>query len=588
MCTKTVVLDWETASAQNYTIDGSSNASTWTNLATKTGMTSYNHRIDSISGLTGTYRYVRMNGTTRTTGYGYSIWEFRVYGTSSGGGGGGGTACTTNVEAESYSSMSGVQTESGGSGTAVGWFDHNDWMKYSNINVTGMTSLLMSIAATTTGNVLEGHLDATTGPLFFTFSTTSTGGWTTYTPQSGTITPATGTHDIYIVGITNTNGICNIDWFKLIGSGSAGTTYSDTVTTGKYKVIRTITMGAANCFNLATKAYDSLAKWGVVFETPLKQYIERGGGALVNPYGDTANVPVTLYDFHSDRSNPEFEQPHTGGLHTGMVQDTLDKDRKPVLGPHPHNNNYIKYWFRSWYGVGGGKGDSTIPICSYTTLPYVTKHIPILRWMIPAVPLAWGASYCSGPANGGGQTGVGEINAPVNFVAIDTVHTDTAFKNVMIQDTLAFWQVAGNPGVYEYQDSNFYPLQNRGFGAEWNEEHNVEGLGCVNNYSFSMEMHRTFVMVPGLYFHFAGDDDLWVFINNKLALDLGGLHNTWTGEVDLDNLTGLTNFNVYNIDVFYCERHSCSSDILITTNMLVYKPITTKQRSWQRDYGNLN
>jgi fibro-slime domain-containing protein len=183
---------------------------------------------------------------------------------------------------------------------------------------------------------------------------------------------------------------------------------------------------------------------------------------------------------------------------------------------------------------------------------------------------------------------VGEINAPVNFVAIDTVHTDTAFKNVMIQDTLAFWQVAGNPGVYEYQDSNFYPLQNRGFGAEWNEEHNVEGLGCVNNYSFSMEMHRTFVMVPGLYFHFAGDDDLWVFINNKLALDLGGLHNTWTGEVDLDNLTGLTNFNVYNIDVFYCERHSCSSDILITTNMLVYKPITTKQRSWQRDYGNLN
>jgi fibro-slime domain-containing protein len=277
--------------------------------------------------------------------------------------------------------------------------------------------------------------------------------------------------------------------------------------------------------------------------------------------------------------------------HQGMVQDTLDKDRKPVLGPHPFNNEYIKYWFRKWDSTGGGKGDSTVPICFYTTLPYVTKHIPVLRWMIPTVPLAWGD--CDAPDSGNGHTGFKDPNrtefyCQENFVAIDTVHTDTAFKNFKILDTLPFLQVAGTQGVYQYQNGNFYPIGNRGFGAEWNEEHNVRGFGCINNYSFSMEMHRTFVMVPGLYFNFAGDDDTWVFINGKLVVDIGGVHNTVTGGVNLDTMAGLTTYNTYNIDLFYCERHSCGSDILITTNMLLYKPTTNKQRFWQRDYGNLN
>ncbi len=77
----TVVLDWETANASAYTIQGSNdNFATSTTIVTKSNMPAFgNHRIDSISGLTGTYRYYRMNGTTRTTAYGYSIWEARLY-----------------------------------------------------------------------------------------------------------------------------------------------------------------------------------------------------------------------------------------------------------------------------------------------------------------------------------------------------------------------------------------------------------------------------------------------------------------------------------------------------------------------------
>jgi uncharacterized repeat protein (TIGR02543 family) len=77
----TAVLDWETASAKNYTLEGSNDATfaTRTTLATKTNMTSSQHRIDSVAGLTGSYRYYRMYGTARSTGWGYSIWETRFY-----------------------------------------------------------------------------------------------------------------------------------------------------------------------------------------------------------------------------------------------------------------------------------------------------------------------------------------------------------------------------------------------------------------------------------------------------------------------------------------------------------------------------
>ncbi len=73
-----VVLSWEAAYGRNFTIDISSNASTWTTAATITGNTVLTNTI-SISG---SARYVRMKGSLRGTGYGYSLYEFQVFSTS--------------------------------------------------------------------------------------------------------------------------------------------------------------------------------------------------------------------------------------------------------------------------------------------------------------------------------------------------------------------------------------------------------------------------------------------------------------------------------------------------------------------------
>ncbi|MFD6801757.1 discoidin domain-containing protein [Streptomyces cyaneofuscatus] len=78
-----VVLDWETAYGKGYRVELSTNGSTWsTAYQTTTG----DGGTDTLN-ISGEARYVRVYGTARGTGYGFSLWEFKVYGESGGTGG---------------------------------------------------------------------------------------------------------------------------------------------------------------------------------------------------------------------------------------------------------------------------------------------------------------------------------------------------------------------------------------------------------------------------------------------------------------------------------------------------------------------
>jgi F5/8 type C domain len=80
-----VVLQWEAAYATAFQIQTSPDGSTWTTIYSTTTGTGGTQTLN----VTGTGRYVRMYGTARATQYGYSLWEFQVYGTAGSGGGGG-------------------------------------------------------------------------------------------------------------------------------------------------------------------------------------------------------------------------------------------------------------------------------------------------------------------------------------------------------------------------------------------------------------------------------------------------------------------------------------------------------------------
>jgi hypothetical protein len=72
-----VALNWEGAYGTAYQIQTSANGTTWTTIYSTTAGSGGNQTLN----VTGSGRYVRMYGTARSTQYGYSLWEFQVYGT---------------------------------------------------------------------------------------------------------------------------------------------------------------------------------------------------------------------------------------------------------------------------------------------------------------------------------------------------------------------------------------------------------------------------------------------------------------------------------------------------------------------------
>jgi hypothetical protein len=199
-----VKITWEAAYGRNYQVQVSANASSWTTIKTISDNTAL---VNDHTGLSGTGRYVRMNGTLRGTAWGYSIFEFEVYGTPASGG------FTTRVEAESYTFMAGVVTETcSEGGLNVGSFDTNDWTAYNiTIPSTGSYRAHFRVSSIYSGRTLRFEKD-NGATLLATVTVPNTASWQTWTTVSQNVTLPTGT---YSVGLTTFTGGLNINWFEI-------------------------------------------------------------------------------------------------------------------------------------------------------------------------------------------------------------------------------------------------------------------------------------------------------------------------------------------------------------------------------------
>jgi len=109
-------------------------------------------------------------------------------------------------------------------------------------------------------------------------------------------------------------------------------------------------------------------------------------------------------------------------------------------------------------------------------------------------------------------------------------------------------------------NTSYFPLDGYGFGNQ----------GQQHNFSFTTEIHTSFTYNGGEVFTFQGDDDVFVYINQHLVIDLGGIHNQETKSVNLDTSAatlGLTKGSVYPLDVFNAERHTSQSNFRIDTTL---------------------
>jgi len=115
-------------------------------------------------------------------------------------------------------------------------------------------------------------------------------------------------------------------------------------------------------------------------------------------------------------------------------------------------------------------------------------------------------------------------------------------------------------GRYVFDKDGYFPIDGEGWGDE------ISHAGTNHNYYFTLEMHHIFQYQGDEVFTFRGDDDLWVFINDELVIDLGGTHMALSESVDLKTL-GLTEGNYYALDLFFAERKKFDSNFRIATTI---------------------
>jgi fibro-slime domain-containing protein len=158
-------------------------------------------------------------------------------------------------------------------------------------------------------------------------------------------------------------------------------------------------------------------------------------------------------------------------------------------------------------------------------------------------------------------------------------YTDVPAYNKTVRDVLSFTHLG--TGEYQYDNSDYFPLDGKGWG---NYTGGTDHNGAQRNFHFTSEVRYWFEYRGGESFDFTGDDDVWVFVNKKLAVDLGGVHGARTGNIAFhasngtgsvcDELNACTNRrtvnfgmvigSVYEIVVFQAERHTQASNYRLT------------------------